>query len=342
MYDLKHTWRKPRCCILLMVLALQGVAAASPNAALAAAGVADSASAPLSAGELANDGVVAYEDAQFDLAKEKLSLAFQSLPAPTIALWLARTELKRNDLVAAANWYKRVAELSTALGKVELQQQAQRDAAAELTSLLPKLPRIHVDFTGCASADAVVKINGTITELSSSGDVTALNPGQFAVECEHAGHTVAHRVELAESDTKTIACEFPIATTPATQPQPSAVSSTSEAQRAPRSDLRTIVTYSALGAGALGVLVGTITGIIAVSKSHSLDGKGCSNGHCDPALASDVASLNRLRPISTAGFIVGGIGLASGVTLYLTAPKQEAAPVAVFLGPQFVGMRGSF
>ena len=81
----------------------------------------------------------------------------------------------------------------------------------------------------------------------------------------------------------------------------------------------------ALGVGGVGLVVGGITGVMAMGKASDLDGK-CPDGKCtDPALQSDIDSYKTLGTISTVGFIVGVVGVGAGVVLWLTAPKENTA-----------------
>jgi hypothetical protein len=80
----------------------------------------------------------------------------------------------------------------------------------------------------------------------------------------------------------------------------------------------------AFGIGGVGLIAGGITGLIALNKHSSLNDK-CPGGKCPSTSKSDVDSYNTMGTISTAGFIVGGIGVAAGVVLWVTSPKEGAA-----------------
>jgi hypothetical protein len=50
-----------------------------------------------------------------------------------------------------------------------------------------------------------------------------------------------------------------------------------------------------------------------------------------------------MRTVSTIGFIAGGVFAATGVTLLLTAPKQQSGPrVGLFLTPTGASLTGGF
>jgi hypothetical protein len=64
---------------------------------------------------------------------------------------------------------------------------------------------------------------------------------------------------------------------------------------------------------------------------------------CRADQAGDVHSYNNMRIVSSVGFIAGGVLTAAGVTLLLTAPKQEAKPSAgIWVGPCSAGVHGEF
>ncbi|HMA95523.1 MAG TPA: hypothetical protein VKP30_22695 [Polyangiaceae bacterium] len=82
--------------------------------------------------------------------------------------------------------------------------------------------------------------------------------------------------------------------------------------------------WTSFGIGAAGLIVGSTTGFMALSKHSSLKDSGCTSDECfDSDLQSPMDSYNKLRPIAAAGFIVGGVGAAAGLTLWLTKPKQR-------------------
>ena len=85
----------------------------------------------------------------------------------------------------------------------------------------------------------------------------------------------------------------------------------------------------AFGVGGAGLIVGAITGFIAMGKHSDLEGK-CPDGKCPADTQSDVDSYKSMGTISTIGFIVGGIGAAAGAVLWFTAPKETAAKAANF------------
>jgi len=85
----------------------------------------------------------------------------------------------------------------------------------------------------------------------------------------------------------------------------------------------------AFGVGGAGLVVGAITGIIALGKAGDLKDQ-CTAGKssCPPTAQSDIDSYKSVGTISTIGFIVAGVGGVAGVVLLLTAPKDNGTSAA--------------
>jgi hypothetical protein len=100
----------------------------------------------------------------------------------------------------------------------------------------------------------------------------------------------------------------------------------------------------AAGAGVIGVAVGAVLGLVAKSK---LDQSNADN-HCDAADTCDTAGL-ALRSNagsaalgSTVAFIAGGVLVAGGAALWLTAPRPTGAQVGLAPGPRGVVLVGAW
>lgn len=98
------------------------------------------------------------------------------------------------------------------------------------------------------------------------------------------------------------------------------------------------------GLGLVGVGVGTAFGVIAFDKYDE-----SNDGHCDGGNQCDQAGVD-LRDegltagtVSTVMFVVGGIALAGGVTLFVTAPTAtDSVSAKVSVGPGGVQIRGAW
>ncbi len=117
---------------------------------------------------------------------------------------------------------------------------------------------------------------------------------------------------------------------------PSSTATPTETSRG--SSSQKVVGYASIGLGVAGVAVGTIFGLSSMSKHN--DAKDACPAACTDAngvkLWDDARSAGN---ISTIGFIVGGLGLAGGAILVLTA---KPADTTVGVGPGSIRLRGTW
>ncbi len=101
----------------------------------------------------------------------------------------------------------------------------------------------------------------------------------------------------------------------------------------------------AMGVGAAGLAVGGFFGVQAMGKKSDA---GCDGNTCpDQASKRLYEDAQSAGTISTIGFVIGGVALAGGAVLYLTAPRAgEGAPSAISslraqaaIGPGLVGLQ---
>jgi hypothetical protein len=113
--------------------------------------------------------------------------------------------------------------------------------------------------------------------------------------------------------------------------------------------------YAALGVGGAGLLVGGITGFLALGKKNDLE--GCVQERCPSSQKDTLDSAKTMATVSTVGFAVGFVGVGVGVVLLLTGNNQgnaglarpklaKSSPPGVhiepWLGAQSAGLNGTF
>lgn len=145
----------------------------------------------------------------------------------------------------------------------------------------------------------------------------------------------------------------PVAAAPVA-PEPALTAAPDAAPAKSHNGLRTGA-YIALGVGVVGLGVGAIFGVSAKSKynqANDVTDRNCpSSGACQlPASLFDKrADLGEqgdsAKTLSIVGFALGGVGLATGVTLFVLSNKKErpaTARVEPFIGVGQLGLRGGF
>jgi hypothetical protein len=283
---------------------------------------------------------------------EKLWQAAANLypAAPTLTLGLARTQTKLGKFVAAQESYNRIIREQT---QNPNPSPAFKDALAkaqeEVGAVSAKVANVVITVEGATSP--TVTIDGAPISAAGLGLRRPVDPGQHTVKAEAQGYKAAETTfQVAEAGSAEAKLKLeknpdaPVAeTAPAQTSEKPAVAVSTE-----KSSNKTLAIV-ALGVGGAGIALGAITGLMAMGKHSDLESQ-CPNSKCPQGVSGDVDSFQTLGTLSTVGFIVGGVGLAAGAVLWLTAPKETAAKnnlgtfrtAGVSWTPSPVGVAGSF
>lgn len=327
------------------------------------------------------EGRVAIGINQFDEAIKAFRLSDQLDPSPQTKLELVEALIGGGKLIEASKILNGLLDANAGHPK-KIKESAQK----LLSGLEPRIPWILVKLTGPSADAAKVTVDGT--KIEDIEFETPFDPGSHAVVAEAEGYfRVEKRVKLDEGQHGVVKIDMkPSAAKKKKKKQPAASADpdgdteevsaeeeeTEEEETAPKKRKKgadadaegsggggitkhglfvpTVVTG---GVGALGLLIGTISGAVALSQTAAV------KKSCDGTTCPDSASLRSSRDaallsgnVSTASFIIGGAGLAAGgimLALILTsdsgsdAPKgKEQAFVRPWIGPGQGGIYGRF
>jgi hypothetical protein len=214
----------------------------------------------------------------------------------------------------ASAWREYVIAEAYARRAADARQAMARSSAAGLEARL-----LVVKLVGPAPAAMEVRVDGDLLaeEIGHQGSF-ALSPGRHRVELTLRGkRPISAEVAGAASETRAIAIAFedqPRASPVPPEPAPSAPPPRASAQK----------TWGfVLGAvGVAGVGVGAAFGGIALGKRSLLEAESRDPSVGSARFYSDRLNADTLAAVSTAGFIAGGVALAAGVTLLVTAPAN--------------------
>ncbi len=219
-------------------------------------------------------------------------------------------------------------------------QRADRVQFAEqhIALLEPKLSRLTVQLAKDADAPGLeIRLDGEVLGQAALGIAAPMDPGSHTLSASATGKLAWQaKIEIAAGPAeKTVLiptlANAPAGSAPGAANAPSAKGS-GKAQR--------VGAYALGGLGVVSLGVGSIFGLRALSKNKESNEQGCVGNMCP----RDAAATRRLAKdagnVSTVMFIVGGVALAGGVTLYLTAPRAQAdeakpagAQASLTLGP---------
>lgn len=301
---------------------------------------------------LANEAAREYEDGRYDVALERFQRAYETAKIPRLAVWIGKAQAKLGHLVAANEMFRQAINLEkNDLWVGTAQQEAQREAKQELSALQPRIPRLTVRVAGATAHDVALRIDDVEVPSTLIGLARLADPGQRTIVGRVGEAELRETVTLAEGEMKEILLTFPnrapttdSADAQPSQTSPSRVSDMTSKSDTPHSRGRAQRTWGwvSLGVGAAGAVFGATTGIMVVAKHGQLS-SDCPNHRCEPANWTASNSFNTLRNLTTIGFVVAGVGAATGLTLLLTSPKSESKPAAsLWLSPASAGFKGTF
>jgi hypothetical protein len=293
-------------------------------------------------------------------AMEKLSRAEALYHAPTILGRLGECQVQVGQVVLGTENLNRVVREQLAPNAPKAFRDAQERARGVLNSALPKIARLTVSVEP-AEAKPQVTVSGATIPAALIGAERPTDPGTHEVVVSAPGYLEQRRsVTLAEGGSQEIAVRLEkdpnaVVETPT---QPSAVTGDTASPVAsdPAVDAGTkrsnTLAYVALGVGGAGLLLGGVTGVLALGKKSDL--QGCDGTRCPESQRDTLDSANSMATLSTVGFGVGIVGVGLGVVLLVTNSGSASAPASralaksggvnlePFIGIDRAGVRGRF
>jgi hypothetical protein len=222
-----------------------------------------------------------------------------------------------------------------------------RGKVDDALAAIPKyIGQVTVSVDG---AGASVTVDGEAAGVTPLAAPVSLDPGKHTVVVRKEGYVTVERpisVAAGESTTLTIGLlaqgspqgsgKAPAATGVAAEPSP-----------APQEGAGglgwRVLTLGGAGLAGVGVVVGTITGVVALSDATTFK-NSCQGMLCPTSADHDKQSALSLGTVSTVAFVVAGVGATAFVVGLLggRGSKQEAASIAPWIGPGSAGLSGSF
>ncbi|MBX3192445.1 MAG: hypothetical protein KF819_35970 [Labilithrix sp.] len=278
---------------------------------------------------LFNEGLALFNDGKYDAACPKLEASLKHYPGLGTRGKLAECYEKQGRFASAWLQYREVAQLATRNGDPTREQVASERAKA----LEPKLSYLTVVVPqGHDASGLVVKRAGKELERAKLGAADPVDPGTIALEIAAPGKktfTAQITVTQGQSARFEVPLLEPIATAPPVEapppPTPPPFTEMPPAQIDPPGWQKP-AGIVAMGLGAVGLGVGAAFGLSASSTyDGAFDGGGCERATktCDVAGQSAVDDARSKATLSTVFFAAGGVLVASGLVLFLTAPSAK-------------------
>ena len=304
----------------------------------------------LEARKLDREAKALIKQGEFKDAAKKYKKADQLVPAPSYKLALARMLVELEDLVQAGDVLADCIEQSP---RQWVEKKAHKDCISLASELEDRTPTLEIDVFKPSSDEVTITVDGE--EFLPADGRVRFNPGKVDVVAKAKGYEEwVDRVKLQEGDHPALEI---------TMKKKGGEDEKKEEDDDGGGGIGAAPAYISWGIGAAGLGVGIGFGIAAIQSTNDvLRLYGCENGECPPEAEADLNVAKTNGNVSTAGFVVGFVGVAAGTVLYLLAgddsddaPKSDdgddsdnddeamlrlsATPL---IGPGFVGVSGTF
>ncbi|HWZ93161.1 MAG TPA: hypothetical protein VNW92_30085 [Polyangiaceae bacterium] len=314
---------------------------------------------------LLDDGDQKLENKDFAGALKSYQSAHAIMNVPSTGIEVAKTLVRLGRLVEARDTALSVSRMPKSSNEPRAFGQARTEAEGLASELAARIPSLELKVSGAAPGQELhVTIDGAAVPPAVATVPRKLDPGKHQISISSAGRSDLNAsVELKEGEKRTL--ELALTSTPAAAPAapvaaapspvaPAPVAPAAPAPAEPRSAAVpesksgvSSLAYIGFGIGAVGVGVGTVTGLMSLSKASTAK-KFCTGNDCTPAASDDINSSKSLANVSNVGFAVGIVGLGLGVYGLLSsghAPEATQATARhwdVLLGARSVGVAGAF
>lgn len=280
-----------------------------------------------------NEALQLIESGRYAEACPKLELSQRLAPASGTVLNLADCYEHVGRVGSAWKAFEDAAMRAKASGKRERERVARERAAV----LLPRLSRIVLFAPDYVPADLLVALDGVPLPGLAWGAPLVVDAGT---------HTLAARATRRQTfstnlgpigEGQTVTFQIPNLT-----PAAGGASVGAAPSKPSRVDGQRLGALVSGGVGVVGMVAGTAFGLHSKAR-HEASDEHCVDG-CDVDGVSAMQEARRAGNWSTAGFILGGVGLATASVLWFVRPFSSAPPAQtqVGLGPNAVVVRGHF
>jgi PEGA domain len=201
-----------------------------------------------------------------------------------------------------------------------------------------------------------VTIDGAPIPESSLGVKRPADPGRHEIRSVASGYYTAKKIiSLRDGESVKIAFELEDAP-PDAKPKDEEQTGKVSVANIIDPPWRKPLTIGALAFGGVGLAVGGVTGIMAMTKRNGLVTRCNASSECGPDEKADFNQFHALATASTIGFVAGGVSAAAGVVLLLVRPqvlvqkpstdqrdtKRAAVRWSPYVTGDSIGVQGSF
>jgi hypothetical protein len=312
--------------------------------------------------EAAEAGAEAFDAGKYEQAIDLFKRAESVVHATPHLLYLARAYAHLNQLVQARESYLAIVSEPPAVNAHQVLKDTYNAAEAELDKLEPRVPRVTIVVQGEGGNGVQVTVDDAPFPAALLGVPQPINPGshQFKATADGAESSPT-TLEVREGARETVMLTLRAGDGKPVSASPSGATKSSGGDVAADTggtSTRSIVAYSALGVGAIGVGLGTLFLVQRGGAQGDADDLydackarmgGCTGDERAAIGDKDDEAQSKLV-LSLVSYGVGAIGLGTGITLLLldsdepgSGASETARPgVRPWIGLGSVGLNGRF
>lgn len=291
-----------------------------------------------SAEALFNHGLAAMEARNFKVGCAELAESQRLDPRAGTLFTLSQCEVRWGRVATAVTRLGDYLQLYERLTPEQKTRQGDRPRVAreQRDKLALDVPELTLSLSPGAPANTVVKRDDAVVASAALGLGLPVDPGEHVVSAQAPGGGLGEqRITLARGEKKSLVLDVEAApTVVATVPVSGQLTTSAPAMKAvalvPEAGVsgRRVAAYVIGGVGVAGLVLGGVTGGLALGKKATITahcGSGIQSSDetaCDPTGFAASTSIRPLGLASTIGFAAGLAGVGTAVVLILAEPRR--------------------
>jgi hypothetical protein len=267
------------------------------------------------------EGLELRDGGKLEMSLGRFRAAHALATTPITSLELGRAHALLGELVEAREVLLSIECLPVQPGESAKAANARVEARAMAEQLRDRIPGLRIVFSPEPPSPPHVTIDGIVIPAEALANPRKVNPGSHTIVAESSGARATSTVLLIERELRMVTLALRPSTIPETPretPPPSTTPSTTTTTSP------TGWFYVGLGAAGVGIVVGSITGAIALSKASTLETE-CTGSACPRTAADDLTTSRTMGVVSTVAFGVAAFGGALAIVTYLARPTSTTA-----------------
>ncbi len=307
----------------------------------------------LSAGSGARAQTKQELDAARKLFQEGMALSAANNCSAALTKYRAVANVKMTAQVAfnIAECEERLGKLVSALGNYRLAaSQAQGDPKAKdvatrvadrIDALDARIPKLTIK-RGKGADVAVIELDGSELGAAQLSAATPVDPGSHTVVSKIGGKEASNdTVVIAEKETKTfeVKIEAPVAKVEAPEAVP--IPPDPNSDKPPPAGRSKAPGAVVLGVGGVGVVLGVTFMVLRGGALSDLETQCGGDTSCPPSAKSTSDKGRLYTGLAEGGFVLGAVGIVTGIVLLATSGPPKPKPSSAFVGapPDARGVR---